>query len=273
MKKNLSKIVLLASLIVGLSSYTSNAQTVTKSEDLDMDGKTDNIVLTVEKDAFFGQLYKSVSINGKSFDLSQYNANKFSVLDINSKDKQKEIVFTSMGEDSMGDAYIFTYKNKNLEKIGNLSVKGGDLQVNTKLNRVEIQKYTNFASDYVQYYEKYTIENGKLKNITPDEKNLFSEPHPKKILKYKMSKSLNTFSDAKMKKAGETVKPGEIITILAFNTKADYFKIKTSSGKIGYVPIVITGKEINGGSIKALKQYEKDYDKNNQFEVANIQFN
>jgi hypothetical protein len=112
MKKNLSKIVLLASLIVGLSSYTSNAQTVTKSEDLDMDGKADNIVLTVEKDAFFGQLYKNISINGKSFDLSQYNANKFSVLDINSKDKQKEIVFTSMGEDSMGDAYIHIQKQK-----------------------------------------------------------------------------------------------------------------------------------------------------------------
>ena len=102
-------------------------------------------------------------------------------------------------------------------------------------NEIDINPFKYRGSDVrvVDLNPKDKLENGKLKDVTPNETNanIFDKP-----LKIKAKKSIKVLNQ-KMNKKLFYINSGETLTVLATNRKSQYIKVKNSAGKIGYVPI------------------------------------
>lgn len=243
-RKLLSIFCLSFVLLTTLGFTVSNAIQVKKdtvSADMDFDGKKENIILEYSEQM---EILKALNLKvGKTtLSLKDYNiyGSDFGidVVDINTKDKQKEILFSHF-IDGDSNVEVFSYKNSKIVHIGTIEKSISIPAVNKKLNQLEVQSSAYFDS-YVNYVKKYKIIDGKLKETTTDERNIsLYDGKKSKPWEVIFKKSLKTYTDKKFTKQSFTINPKDKLTILSANQKELYLKVKNSKGQIGYIPMII----------------------------------
>lgn len=233
-----------------------NAESMSTGEyDLDFDGNMEFIKLDVsleepniripwamhiqynQKNDIVPGFHDSVDIPNKD----KLAIEKIMVMDINPKDKQKEIVlYLTSTESIYQELLIYSFTNGKINYLGaikDINVVLGDrppFGLNKKLNRLEVMKYW-FYPFQSSYYEKYIIDKGKLKKISEVDINLsyFDKP-----ISLKAQKRIDVYNSAKFDKKAFVIKPNEKFIVLSANQKNSYIKVKNLSGKVGYVKIV-----------------------------------
>lgn len=274
MKKGILGFTMLIAFIVSAFSVSSAApKDISIRADLDMDSKQEMIMLTVDEWSI-DQEYSFPTLTGigvksadgensEMIDYIDFLENpdtplayhETRVIDINPKDKQKEILIlkNSAFEPWVG-AEIYAFQDQKLRLLGKITdILDMDIKVNTKTNRLEVWSNYYLPIQHT-YYRTYAVEGGKLKEVKGSEitiKGLGKEIKPT------VHKKLNVYSDTKCSKKSFTVKPKEKVTILAYSNSGKYLKVKNRSGKVGYLPLVVFHKNYDDYalSIWRLKQY------------------
>lgn len=245
----------------------SNAATISKTADLDFDGKAEKITLNYIKFDFDNKISETNVQNklsiGKASTLEVsgglYNT-ELEVIDINPNDKQKEVLVSGLMDNGLHEASLFTYKNGKIEKIGDLPTFCFPASFNNNVAKSILNKKQNqlevcvrdYFETYFFYFRKFKIVDGKLTEVTAKEKNVTS--HKLKKWEVTTKKSITAYLDENFTKKAFSTRQNEKITILTLNRDKSYFKIKNSKGELGYVPLIVEEYYVKG-----LKQY-KDVD-------------
>lgn len=252
--KFMTAFVLSLTMICTAMPLNVNAETMQEPEvDYDFDGKQEYPKILFQYDEYGHQFMTLLSMQmvrrigmendyiSNEIDINpfKYRGSDVRVVDLNPKDKQKEIVIDYSEDGAQSYAEVFSFKNGTLTKLATIDTYPGftngrtiESSMNKKTNQLEIFSCSFYPFQHT-YYRKYKLENGKLKDVTPNETNanIFDKP-----LKIKAKKSIKVLNQ-KMNKKLFYINSGETLTVLATNRKSQYIKVKNSAGKIGYVPI------------------------------------
>ena len=270
---------LFAIILFNTNIYSQNK--VIECGDLDFDGRNERIefVKGAKVDGiYFEEALKQMDIyeknkNGKyvKVDTVKFSSKEPSflenveVLDLNKKDRQKEVIVDIAHMDGdTPEVMVFDFKNnklKNLRTIGTIH--------NTYMGRSYMfsdfdKVLTVFGMSYspIQHIEskQFKLINGILKDVTPDETDTygFSGPrHP--FIRIKATMKVKTYKDNKFTKVGYTIQPGEYILVTAKGRDGKYLKAINDYSDDLYIPI--TPKKNPDTSIPRLKYiyFLRDY--------------
>ena len=143
-----------------INKYNTLLKGSTASIDLNGDGKKDSIKLSVYSD---GDEY-SLTVNNSTIDGTGCNVeNAIYLLDINSKDKYKELAITEAGPSSDYVTYFYYYDGKSLKYMGEISGDCGDMKLDGSGNFTSVSRgnvlQTWFYVDHYKMSNSHKIEN------------------------------------------------------------------------------------------------------------------
>lgn len=270
---------LFAIILFNTNIYSQNK--VIECGDLDFDGRNERIefVKGAKVDGiYFEEALKQMDIyeknkNGKyvKVDTVKFSSKEPSflenveVLDLNKKDRQKEVIVDIAHMDGdTPEVMVFDFKNnklKNLRTIGTIH--------NTNFEEPYMfhesgSTFVVFGMSYspIQHIEskEFKLINGILKDVTPDETDplAFSAPrHP--LIRLKATMKIKTYKDNKFTKSSFTIQPGDEVYVIIKHKNGTYIKVGNLEGQEGYIPI--TPKKNPDTSIPRLKYiyFLRDY--------------
>lgn len=276
MKRWMTGIVSVCCLVFLGTGSAFAETTVSVDADLNMDNTQESIVVHIEEKELEGEdrrypMLEALSVSeiskGEAKEVHRVEVigeedepilyQDLKVIDINPKDKQKEILLLKGNPYVEGatQADIYSFHDGKLKLLGRISgIMDRDIKVNSKTNYVEAQSYHYHPIQYT-YYMKYKLENGTLKMVNENEIQMSGLD---KSITPTTQKNLQVYSDKKCTKVAFTLKAKEKFTVLAGSEKEKYLKVKNAKGKTGYLPLQVFVKSYDGEpfEIWRLKQYK-----------------
>ena len=181
------------------------------------------------------------------------------MIDLNPKDNKREVLIykTIKGGVPIYIAEVFHYENGELKSIGEIntnyqkSLKEVEEQEEYRQSPVFDQKnYTvsflddNHAICNFWYIDTWKLENGEIKRITSEEKEMFllNENGERQDIVLKTTGSFNLYEDNEWKNKIYEVQPNDEVKFISC-IPDKWVKVSTSDGKTGYLKYVLEKDE------------------------------
>ncbi|MDF2613290.1 MAG: hypothetical protein K0S71_1076 [Clostridia bacterium] len=208
------------------SIYEANKMVL---EDLNGDGVKEKIEYRLLNTTEYGENAKAnLIINGSSAELEGNLASQFAIVDIDRKDKYKELIISDYGPSSDHTSTFYIYKNNRLMSIG---TTGGIFEDGLTIDSSgTFSASTRGAILQTWWFDKkYQLD--KEHKIIPVPTNIYINNHLVYVKKY-----FKVYTKKDVSSKPFTVKTGQILVITGNDNKA-WCRVKTEAGKEGWFRI------------------------------------
>lgn len=219
--------------------------------DLDGDGVNDSISYVVkrgkpefkEENEVVPSRFNKLTINDKEFDLDKYDLVgqlqdldymiNIRIVDLDKKDKYKEIAIERPGEHFNLLTDIFRYDNGELSHMGSMEcvIDRFSSAENSDNYLVMNMDGGYFGFNYT-FDSVYSLKDGQITPSVQDSKKIYN--HGKKII-VTVKEDVNFYSDKSDEKASTVLKKGDVVEFIETDEKS-WIKVKSEqTGKVGYI--------------------------------------
>ncbi len=240
--------LLAACVLVGASApaQAKSWPKLTNSQyDLNGDGKKDKITVTMQSlDEYDSVVKTTIDVNGAKATLTLDSPEgKLRILDINTKDKVKEIAIGEYGPSSDLETYFYGYTGKAVYRIGSTVGLVGKSSDQIGYGGVCATKGDGLvrASFRAEHLQTWWLQADYKLTKTSDAKKPYKLAIVKKSIypatmtsKVKALVNIKVYASMSTKASTRTIKKGESLQLLG-SDDVKWVQIKDKNGKIGYV--------------------------------------
>lgn len=242
------------------NSFEEESEQMDAYIDIDGDGVKDNIRYVVRKDDYdnpnssvMPSRFNKLTINDKEFDLNKYdlvgelqdlnNLLSINIMDLDAKDKYKEIVIERPGGHINYLSDVFRYDNGELSHIGSMEYVADSSFSLGNSNDELLMPMTGgyFGFDYT-FDTIYMLKDGKIVEKEQETKKIYN--YDKKIV-VTLKKDINLYDEKTDEKASTVLKKGDIVEFIETDQKS-WIKVKSEqTGKVGYILLTFDLESFN----------------------------
>lgn len=215
--------------------------------DLNGDKKPDKIFYELIKNAYGNPNKYKLTVNNTSVEESIDNGLKeFQIVDIDSKDKYKEIAVEEDGPSDDSATNFYYYDGKALKFVGKVEGHCGNKNSVNGRGKVITNKRTDVLMTW-SYMDEFKLDSEhKLQHITKDFYTSGWNPE------LKVKKELTLYKSMTSKESSLLLKPGDVVYLIGTDAK-EWCLVKTRYGKEGYFAVgsddIIQGTAFRGSDI------------------------
>ncbi len=232
------------------NSFEEGSEQMDAYIDLDGDGVRDNISYVVRKynpdnqsSSVIPSRFNKLTINDKEFDLDKYDMVgqlqdldymiNIRIIDMDKKDKYKEIAIERPGEHINYLSDVFRYDHGELSHIGSMEYTADSSFSLGNSNDKLLMPITGVYFGFNYSFDSiYILKDGKIVEKEQEIKKIYN--YDKKIV-VTLKEDVNLFDEKTDEKADTVLKKGDVVEFIETNEKS-WIKVKSEqTGKIGYI--------------------------------------